>query len=155
MLSAALATLCFLPGGNVSAFYSENFGNLNLVGDSEANEILVTSYETDWVWLLPLGTTTINGREGWQYWYLERGDVTGDVRVSLGAGDDSLEFGRHMPRGLFVDMGSGFDLARGEDLQLDTLRISASEAVEISRSSVLSTSIMGVSLAHLRDFRLA
>src|SRR5688572_15967170 len=111
MLTAALATLCFLPGGNVSASYSG--GNLILVGDSEDNEILVTSYETDYVWLLPLGTTTINGREGWQYWYLEEGDTSGDVMVSLGAGNDLLEFGRQMPRGLIVDMGSGFDGARG------------------------------------------
>jgi hypothetical protein len=154
MLSAVLATLLVLPGGDVSAFYSEGGGNLNLVGDSEANEILVTSYETDWVWLLPLGSTTINGREGWQYWYLERGDTTGDVMVSLGAGDDLLEFGRQMPRGLFVDMGSGFDLARGEELQLEALRISAAEEVEISQSTVFTTLITEVRVARLREFRI-
>jgi hypothetical protein len=154
MLSAFLATLCFLPGGNVSAFYSENFGKLNLVGDSQANEILVTSYETDYVWVLPLGTTTINGRQGWQYFYLERGDASGDVFVSLGAGDDLLEFERQMPRGLIVDMGSGIDVARGVDLLLEALRISGSETVEISQSYVRRTLITDGNVVHLRDFRI-
>jgi hypothetical protein len=80
--------------------------------------------------------------------------VTGDVFVSLDAGNDLLEFGRHMPRALIIDMGSGFDVARGVDLQLETLRLSAAEAVEISQSTVGSTRIAGATVAHLRGLRI-
>src|SRR5262245_43598107 len=90
-----------LLAGNVTA--SVVNGNLVVSGDSASNDVVIAQTPSGIVVLGQPGTT-INGGASFT-----AVGVTGDVRVTLGGGNDTLQAAVAVPRDLTIDLGSGDD----------------------------------------------
>jgi hypothetical protein len=107
-----------LLSGNVTATVTA--GNLLLVGDAKANQILIQSTSGGALQVSSLdGTTTINGGSG----PFTSTSVTGNVTVFMKQGADVVDVGgtgmlTTLPKNLFVDTGSGDDTVDVENASI-------------------------------------
>src|SRR5262245_24041684 len=72
-------------GGNVQAFVSG--GHLPVTGDSADNDITITRNGGQAVTITGNNGTTVNGQADQDFFRISK-----DIRVSLGAGDDTVQF---------------------------------------------------------------
>lgn len=108
-----------LLSGNVTVSVT-SAGNMNVVGDSKGNEILIQSTSTGALQVSSLdGTTTINGSSS----PFTSSAVTGNVAVFMKQGADVVDVGSTgmlttLPKNLFIDTGSGSDTVAIENASI-------------------------------------